>query len=352
LAVTGALSATDTISTTKAVASAGNIVSIKNSTDTGGDNTRYAGVNFLVGSDDGTSSIRSYRTNSASNYETALAFLTNPSGATQTPTEKMRITSTGNVGIGTTSPASILHLKKDGSGNGVSTTFEVSTGTNINWRIGCQNNVSDGFEITPSTASGGLTFSTPVAKFTSTGLAVTGAISGTNRFVSNGGTAGGNGIFDAMFNGNTAQGLDVADSANASGATFCQFRNSASSVIGSITRVTTTNAIQVNLSSDSRLKHNVRDFTDSGSLIDGLRPVCFDWNGDETNDDLKNAIGFIAQETHASSPIFAHIGAVSVGDEDPETVTKQWQRSDSALIPILVAELKALRQRVAALESN
>ena len=104
LAVTGTLSATDTISTTKAVASAGNIVSIKNSTDTGGDNTRYAGVNFLVGSDDGTSSIRSYRTNSATNYETALAFLTNPSGATQTPTEKMRITSTGNVGIGTTSP--------------------------------------------------------------------------------------------------------------------------------------------------------------------------------------------------------------------------------------------------------
>jgi hypothetical protein len=207
------------------------------------------------------------------------------------------------------------------------------------------------------TAAGGGTVylrvnSSTIASLTSAGLAVTGTISGTNRFVSNGGTAGGNGIFDAMFNGNTAQGLDVADSANASGAAFCQFRNSASSVIGSITRVTTTNAIQVNLSSDRRLKHNVRDFTDSGSLIDGLRPVCFDWNGDETNDDLKNAIGFIAQETHASSPIFAHIGAVSVGDEDPETITKQWQRSDAALIPILVAELKALRQRVAALESK
>jgi len=115
LAVTGALSATDTISTIKAVASAGNIVSIKNSTDTGGDNTRYAGVNFLVGSDDGTSSIRSYRTNSANNYETALAFLTNPSGATQTPTEKMRITSTGNVGIGTSSPIAKLHVRSSTS---------------------------------------------------------------------------------------------------------------------------------------------------------------------------------------------------------------------------------------------
>jgi hypothetical protein len=43
---------------------------------------------------------------------------------------------------------------------------------------------------------------------------------------------------------------------------------------------------------------------------------------------------------------------VSVGDEDPNTITKQWQRSDSALIPILVAELKSLRARVAALESK
>jgi hypothetical protein len=43
---------------------------------------------------------------------------------------------------------------------------------------------------------------------------------------------------------------------------------------------------------------------------------------------------------------------VSVGDEDPDTITKQWQRSDAALIPILVAELKALRQRMAAVEGK
>jgi hypothetical protein len=76
----------------------------------------------------------------------------------------------------------------------------------------------------------------------------------------------------------------------------------------------------------------------------------FDWKNSDENG--KNVVGFVAQEEHAADPIFAHIGAVSVGDEDPETITKQWQRSDSALIPILVAELKALRQRVAALESK
>ena len=72
----------------------GVVIKIKNNTD-GEDNVKYAGIDFVAGSDNGTSAIRSYRTNSGSNYETALAFLTNPSGSTQTPTEKMRITSGG-----------------------------------------------------------------------------------------------------------------------------------------------------------------------------------------------------------------------------------------------------------------
>jgi hypothetical protein len=252
----------------------------------------------------------------------------------------------GNVGIGTSSPASILHLKKDGSGNGVSTTFEVSTGTNTNWRIGCQNNVSNGFEITPSTTTGGSTFSTPIASFTTTGLAVTGALSTSGNFTISGASRG------VLCGYTGATGSAFTNTDDTSNSQFVVFTKSNGGTIGSISRVTTTDAIQVNLSSDRRLKHNIRDFMDSGSLIDGLRPVRFDWNSDKENDDLKDAIGFIAQETHASSPVFARIGAITVGDEDPDTITKQWQRSDSALIPILVAELKALRQRVAALESN
>ena len=100
-------------------------------------------------------------------------------------------------------------------------------------------------------------------------------------------------------------------------------------------------------SSDARLKTNVRPFTDSGRLIDALRPVTFDWKTGE-----KDAIGFIAQEENAADPVFARIGAVTVGDNDPEKITRQWQRSDQALVPILVAEIKALRSRVVALEAQ
>jgi len=148
----------------------------------------------------------------------------------------------------------------------------------------------------------------------------------------------------------TLGGYDSYSTDDASGARFFTCFNSGGSVIGSISRVTTTNAVAFNTTSDGRLKENFRDFTDSGRLIDALKPRVFDWKNSDDNG--KGVIGFIAQEEHAADPIFAHIGAVSVGDDDPDTITKQWQRSDAALIPILVAELQSLRKRLAALESK
>jgi hypothetical protein len=165
-----------------------------------------------------------------------------------------------------------------------------------------------------------------------------------------GDSANGNSAFESTFSGTTRNGLDLADSTDTSGVFFGVFRKASGVAIGSITRVTTTDAVVYNTTSDGRLKENLRDFTDSGRLIDSLKPRVFDWKNSDENG--KNVVGFIAQEENAADPIFAHIGAVSVGDEDPETITKQWQRSDSALIPILVAELKSVRARLAALEAK
>jgi len=186
--------------------------------------------------------------------------------------------------------------------------------------------------------------------FSSTGLAVTGDASATAQVVSGAVGATGSAWFRAGSTLAVKSGIDISDSSDTSSAVFAAWRNGSGSVIGSISRVTTTNAVAYNTTSDGRLKENLRDFTDSGRLIDSLKPRVFDWKNSDENG--KNVVGFVAQEQHAADPIFAHIGAVSVGDEDSETITKQWQRSDSALIPILVAELKSVRARLAALESK
>jgi uncharacterized protein (DUF2132 family) len=92
--------------------------------------------------------------------------------------ERMRIDSTGNVGIGTTTVSRKLHayittgpvMRLQSSGSNASIEFIPSIGHNrYNWLIGAQQNISDAFEITPSTATNGTTFSNPAVLITSAG---------------------------------------------------------------------------------------------------------------------------------------------------------------------------------------
>jgi len=328
-------------------------------------------------------------------YDNAAAAVTIRTRTTGTPVSVAAFTSSGAAITGTLSATGQISGTANGSAFSFTPTTQ-SSSSYITWNntggtsyLGVESSAG-GNIITGSTAYGlslcsatsrdlflGVNAGTKIAQLSTTGLAVTGALSATSTLdlsmtnpmirASTSSTQLGLQVFDGsayhttlgvyknainvFFLGSGAAGLTMIDESNASGANNINFVNSSYVTIGNITRITTTNAISYNTTSDSRLKENFRDFTDSGRLIDALKPRVFDWKGD-TNGDGKNVIGFVAQEEHAADPIFAHIGAVSVGDDDPTIITKQWQRSDSALIPILVAELQSLRKRLAALESK
>jgi hypothetical protein len=95
-----------------------------------------------------------------------------------------------------------------------------------------------------------------------------------------------------------------------------------------------------NTASDERLKDNIEDAADSGSLVDAIRVRQFDWKEDGAHQDY----GFIAQELDAVFP-----GAVSHGSEDGDV---PWAVDNSKLVPLLVKELQELRKRVAELEAK
>ena len=295
-----------------------------------------AGISFQgdnANGDTGSAGIVGISTNTTGGVMD-LAFLTAEGNASL---ERMRILASGNVGIGTTNPGTTLDVQTANAslrvyGTGASDTpqIQLRNGSQI-WQQIVDGADSHKWKL--RTGGGTTVLNCDPSAF---GLAVTGALSSTA------------GITTSYSGGDV--GIRVRDTTDTSDTYFMAFQKANSTIIGSIRRVTTTDAVIFNTSSDLRLKENLRDFTDSGRLIDSLKPRVFDWKNSDENG--KNVIGFIAQEQHAADPIFAHIGAVSVGDEDPETITKQWQRSDSALIPILVAELKSLRARVAALETN
>jgi hypothetical protein len=244
------------------------------------------------------------------------------------------ITSTGLAVTGTLSATGILSLYDGAAERGRLSTTSVVSGWEDSLLI-----QSNGDDIVFTT---GASFTGEVGKFTSTGLAVTGTLSATGTVTITGAS------INTTYSG--AQGNAITNSSDTSGSSFLVFTKSNGGTIGSVARVTTTDAVAYNTTSDGRLKENLRDFTDSGRLIDSLKPRVFDWKNSDENG--KNVVGFVAQEQHAADPVFAHIGAVSVGDDDPTTITKQWQRSDAALIPILVAELQSLRKRNTAMEAR
>jgi len=140
--------------------------------------------------------------------------------------------------------------------------------------------------------------------------------------------------------------LNLKDSVDQSGATFVQFLNSTGGNIGNITRVTTTNAVTYNTTSDYRLKTVTGTVTGQGERIDALKPIDYQWK--EGNQQTR---GFLAHEFQTVYPNSVS-GDKDAVDADGKPIYQVMQASTAEVIADLVAEIQSLRQRIATLENK
>lgn len=92
-------------------------------------------------------------------------------------------------------------------------------------------------------------------------------------------------------------------------------------------------------SSDARLKHDIVDAPDAADLIDAIKVRSFKWNADNS----EQRYGFVAQELAEVAP--EAVGGTPDGDE-------MMAVDYSKLVPMLVKEIQSLRARMAELETS
>ena len=269
----------------------------------------------------------SYGVTRYNQFNGAHSWYTAPSGTAGDAisfSQSMTLDASGNLGVGVTSPSDKLQVN-----GGV--TFGGDSGTN-------RSRIFESFGLTIESggAGGGRaiifgTNNTERARITSGGDLLVGTTSNV-----------GSARVNVSFSGPSNDGVDIIDSADGSGSQFIAFRNSSGTAIGTVTRVTTTNSVTYNTTSDYRLKTVIGPVADAGQRIDALQPVEYTWNasGERTR-------GFLAhqfQEVYAGSVS----GTKDAVDAEGKPVYQSMQASSSEVIADLVAEIQSLRQRLAA----
>ena len=257
-----------------------------------------------------------------------LVFATAPDGP-GAPTERMRIDNAGDVAIGGTTPAgggSRLYVKKDIAG------YSGMLVDNQDQRLSITSNFVSG-----------------VNQFGSI-QAVTVGTSTANKLVLN--PLGGNVLINKQSDVVTGSGTFFTQAASSypallintkdfSGTVNCLQNHHAGTYVGGINYSNTATSFPT--SSDYRLKENVVTLTDAVTRIEELKPCRFNFIAEpgETID------GFLAHEVAAIVPN-AVDGEKDAVNEDGSI--KVQSLDHSKLVPLLVAAVKELAARVAALE--
>jgi hypothetical protein len=126
--------------------------------------------------------------------------------------------------------------------------------------------------------------------------------------------------------------FNIGNNAASTGFAFASFIRS-TTTIGSITQSGTT-AVLYNVTSDERLKENIVDAPEFGSVIDSIQVRSYDWKSDGSH----QRAGFVAQELITVAPEAVH---------QPSNEDDMMAVDYSKLVPMLVKEIQSLRKRLA-----
>jgi hypothetical protein len=286
-------------------------------------------------------------------------------------TEKMRIDSSGNVGIGTSSPSTYNAQLANYKAAGVGTYLGYSNSGTFP-KVSAVGLGSDAVSFTHT--SGGSTFalagSAQIAAIQSasssapTDLAfyttASGVVAERMRIDSSGNLLVGCTALPASnrTNGfgaknNSTGGIQVYQTAsnsdwaiNSTVGSICNFYSDNGSALVFAGNIQVNSNVTTYLSvSDYRLKTVIGSVTDAGQRIDALQPIEYDWNaGGRTR-------GFLAHQFAEVYPSSV-TGEKDAVDKDGKPVYQGMQASTPEVMADLIAEIQSLRKRIAALESK
>jgi Chaperone of endosialidase len=268
---------------------------------------------------------------SAGTATTGAALASDTSGVLQlqsgsTPTTAVTINTSQAVGIGTTSPA---------SPSGFAQNVTLYNATNAAYVVNANNAYRCEFAV--SSSGGWLsTYDSIPLRFATSNTEV-------GRFDTSGNLLVGTTSFAYTSAGVQIKNQINIGSSGTGGTTLMNFGN-ANGAVGSITVGGTSTSF--NTSSDRRLKTNIVDLTNSGTVIDSLKPRAFTWISDNSAD-----AGFIADEFQQVLPK-AVVGQPNAVDAEGKPVYQMIDASQPELIAYLVAEIQSLRIRTASLEAE